>query len=528
MKINIKALTTVYVIMIFTSCHENINHKLEMADGCLNRNSVDSAYNILKHINPDNLNGDENIALYTLLNTKTKYIKYIPVKNDSIDYAIFYYKQNGPEGRLAEAYNYKAMTLYYDRGKKKEAIEYLKKAEEIALKTDDAKLIQKIDDNIYTINLWCNHYNIALEYGFKALSYAKINKDTFSIAHDLVYIGDAYAQLNMNNKAMEYHLKAIPYSKYYDKKSLSILLGNIADYYFEKGNIQKAEEFINKAIQKNPTAYIYSVVADIYIEKGKYAEAEEIMSKAPKTTNDFELLKKLSTQYDLNRKSKNYVKALNIADSIIELNKKIDNAKENDNLNDIQAKYNREMMAQNFKSQIIYMIGGLLLLSLLIILLIFRQKYRNSKIKHGIIENRLLINEYKKRISEMENAKDHSISKISNLEQKINVLEDKESKTLYNGKLCYESILDNNTIVNWSAKDLNDFVDYYKYKDLPFVSSLDDEYKNLSPKQYLYLIMVNAMNKDDATAEKIMGISNVTIRSIKSRIKAKKVYHPSV
>ena len=286
-------------------------------------------------------------------------------------------------------------------------------------------------------------------------------------------------------------------------------------------------KILTKAFKKSPTTYLYFVVADIYIKKGKYAEAEKIITKTPKSTNDFELLKKLFTLYNLNRKSKNYVKALNFADSIIQLNKKINYAKEHDNLNDIQAKYDREIMAQKFKSQIIYMVGGLLLLSLLIILLIFRQKYRNSKIKHGIIENRLLINEYKKRISEMENAKDNSISKISNLEQKINVLEDKESKTLYNGKKCYESIIDNNTIVNWSAKDLNDFVDYYRYKDLPFISSLDDEYKNLSPKQYLYLIMVNAMNKDDATAEKIMGVSNVTIRSIKSRIKAKKAYHPS-
>ena len=528
MKINIKALTTVYVIMMFTSCHDNINHKLEMADGCLDRNSVDSAYNILKHINPDNLNGDENTALYTLLNTKTKYIKYIPVKNDSIDYAIFYYKQNGPEGRLAEAYNYKAMTLYYDRGKKKETIEYLKKAEEIALKTADAKLIQKIYDNIFTVNFWSHHYNIALNYGLKALSYARKIKDTASIAYDLLYISNSYSELNMDNKSIEYYLKAFSYYKYYNKLNQAILLGNIGDYYFEKGNSKKAGEFINKAIQKSPTAYLYSVVADIYIKKEKYAKAEEIMAKAPKTTNDFEVLKKLSTLYDLNRKSKNYIRALNIADSIIELNKKIDNAKENDHLNDIQAKYNREMMAQNFKSQIIYLVGAVLLLSLLVILLIFRQKYRNSKIKHGIIENRLLINEYKKRISEMENAKDHSISKISNLEQKINILENKESKALYNGKLCYESILDNNTIVNWSAKDLNDFVDYYKYKDLSFVSSLDDEYRKLSPKQYLYLIMVNAMNKDEVTIEKIMGVSNVTIRSIKSRIKAKKVYHPSV
>ena len=49
--------------MMFTSCHENINHKLQMADECLDRNSVDSAYNILKQINPENLDGDENIVI---------------------------------------------------------------------------------------------------------------------------------------------------------------------------------------------------------------------------------------------------------------------------------------------------------------------------------------------------------------------------------------------------------------------------------------------------------------------------------
>ncbi len=369
--------------MVFTSCHENINHKLQMADECLDRNSVDSAYNILNHINPENLNGDENIALYTLLNTKTKYIKYIPVKNDSIDYAIFYYKQNGPEGRLAEAYNYKAMTLYFDQGKKEKAIEFLKKAETIALKTANARLIQKIYDNIFTVNFWNNHYNIALEYGFKALNYARKIKDTASIAYDLLYISNAYSELNMDNKSIEYYLKAFSYYKYYNKLNQTILLGNIGDYYFEKGDSKKAEVFINKAIQKNPTAYIYSVVADIYIKKGKYAEAEEVMGKAPKTTNHFELLKKLSTLYNLNRKLKNYVKALNIADSIIQLNKKINYTKEHDNLNDIQAKYDREIMAQKFKSQIIYMIGALLLLSLLIILLIFRQKYRNSEITYN-------------------------------------------------------------------------------------------------------------------------------------------------
>ncbi len=78
------------------------------------------------------------------------------------------------------------------------------------------------------------------------------------------------------------------------------------------------------------------ITPDMYIGKGKYIKATELMEKAPLPTNDFDNLKKLSTLYNLNRKSKNYVKALNFADSIIQLNKKINYSKEHDNLNDIQ------------------------------------------------------------------------------------------------------------------------------------------------------------------------------------------------
>jgi tetratricopeptide (TPR) repeat protein len=521
MKINLKILAPIYIIMAFTSCHDNINHKLEMADGYLNRNSVDSAYNILKHINPENLNGDENIAFYTLLNTKAKYIKYIPVKNDSIDYAIFYYKQNGPEARLAEAYNYKAMTLYYDRGKKKEAIEYLKKAEAIALRMDKPELIQKIEENICTVNLYSGCYIKSLEYGKKSLRYANKFNDTISIAYDLSYVSNSYSGLGYEDSAFIYEMKILPYLNCFCESDQGVLLSNISLLYFQKHDYDKAEKFLKKAFTTIPSVYTYSIAADIYIKKGEYAKANEIMTKSPLPMTYIEQLKKLSTLYDLNRKLKNYPKALNIADSIIELNKKIDNAKENDNLNDIQAKYDREMMDQNFKSHIIYMIGALMLMALLIILLIFRQKYRNSKIRQSIIQNRLLINEYKKKISEMKNSKDKFSSKILNLEHKINTLENKESQALSNGRRCYESVLNNSTIVKWSAKELLDFVDYYKFKDISFMSSLDDEYNKLSNKQYLYLIMVNAMNKNETEIERIMGISNVSIRSMKSRIKAK-------
>jgi tetratricopeptide (TPR) repeat protein len=515
-------LVPIYIIMLLSSCQNTINKKLQMADGCLDRNSVDSAYNILTNINPEDLDCKASRALYSLLYTKAKYRKYIPVKNDSIDYAIFYYEQNGPSERLADALNYKAMTLFCYRKINKEAIECLKKAEAIAIKLDNTTLKQKTCENICIVNLWSNHYKKALEYGQKALGYAREIKDTTSIAYDLLYISNAYSELNMNDKAMAYYLKANFYYKYYDKLNQTILLGNISEYFLKNGNTRKAQEFLNEAFKKDPTTYTYCIFADMYIKRGQYAKASKIMDQAPKTINNFEQLKKLSTLYNLNRKSKKYAKALDLADSIIELNKQTDSIKEHDNLNDIQAKYDREIAAKKYESHIIYIIGALLMLVLLMILLILRQKYKNSQIRQSIIQNRMLINEYKKRLSETENSQTKSTSKISFLEQKINNLERKEAKTVFNGKLCYENVMNNNTIVNWSIQDFRNFIVYYKLIDLPFVSSLDDEYRNLSPKQYLYLIMVNAMNKDEGTIEKIMGVSHVTIRSIKSRIKAKK------
>jgi uncharacterized protein HemY len=43
------------------------------------------------------------------------------------------------------------------------------------------------------------------------------------------------------------------------------LLGNIGEYYFKKGQVDKADSFLKKAFSKKPNVYTYSVVADIYL-----------------------------------------------------------------------------------------------------------------------------------------------------------------------------------------------------------------------------------------------------------------------
>jgi tetratricopeptide (TPR) repeat protein len=349
-------------------------------------------------------------------------------------------------------------------------------------------------------------------------------KDAAGIAYDIRYISDAYSALKMEKKALEYNLKALYYLKYYDTISQSILFGNIGEYYFEKGNINKCEEYLKKAFTRNATVYTYAIAADIFITKGKYDKAREIMAKAPLPTNDIEKKKMLSTLYDLNRKSENLTQALSIADSIFALNQQMGNTKEHDNLNEIQAEYDREFVAQTWMDRLIYMGAALVILVLLIILLIIRQRYKTTKVQNQLMQDRLLMGEYQTRLAEMESGKDSSATEIKEMKKKIGSLESKIYKTLQHGRECYEQIQNNGNIAKWSAKDLRDFIEYYKLMDLSFMVSLEEEYQPLTPSQCFYLIMTEAMNKDKATVQNIMNISDNALRTIKSRIKNKLVH----
>ena len=96
--------------------------------------------------------------------------------------------KNGPNYRLAEAYNYKGVILYYYSKMPQKAILFLKKAEDIAIKTNDLRLKQKIEENICTVNMYTYNYRQSLEYGMKALNSARFLKDKLSIAYDYSYL----------------------------------------------------------------------------------------------------------------------------------------------------------------------------------------------------------------------------------------------------------------------------------------------------------------------------------------------------
>ena len=108
------------------------------------------------------------------------------------------------------------------------------------------------------------------------------------------------------------------------------------------------------------------------------------------------------------------------------------------------------------------------------------------------------------------------------LQDKVEDLNHKQSKILYEGKALYESMINGATVVTWTKSDYLHFIEYYKLIDFPFVVQLDTDYDHLSPRYQLFEILYH-MGKTDTDVERIMGISNSTIRATKTRIKSKKL-----
>ena len=96
-------------------------------------------------------------------------------------------------------------------------------------------------------------------------------------------------------------------------------------------------------------------------------------------------------------------------------------------------------------------------------------------------------------------------------------------ENIYGGKALYESLMNGTckSIERWSNVDTGNFIEYYRLQHREFVDSLDTDYNNLSRNHKVFMVLLD-MGKSDPEIQKLMGITQTTIRSLRFRIKAKR------
>ena len=503
------------------SCSTHTNKQLEHIDSLLLHEQIDSALYLINNTNKNKLTSTADSAYFYLLKTRVHYIKDIPISQNFIDYSINFYENEHDCTKLAPAYYYKGAILVFSQAHTSQALFFLKKAEELAKKINNKELLHNIYELISYVNSENEAYDVSLDYSFKCLSLANQIKDSCMIAYAYSYIADTYLELKQYYKALTYQKKALQLLPYVDKEGQSTLLANTSNIYLNLENTKAAKIYAQKATNIFPHYYTYYILGSIYSkahffkESNTFLELAQRMTTKKKMTEDIMRLQ-IFNNIQLGQKDK----SLSLVDSIFNINDKLHLS--NNKLKDIEFSYKQEEIQKTYQTRINILIICIILTIATSSIIGIYFKFKKEKSKRLIAQKQLLLCQYKERLQEMESMQIDNKKEITKIKNKMDMLSHNISQMVYQGKQKYTDIINGKNTILWSHQDFENFIEYYKLIDFVFIENMEETYEKLSAKQKFYLILAQPMQKPEKDIEDILGISHVSLRSIKSRINKKK------
>ena len=502
----------------------NVTAQLEQIDSLLVHDKVDSAQIMLGNIPMETIHYKKDSAYYYLLLTETEYRKWIPTKSDSaINFCITHYEKNPDNEKLARAYYYKGVTFSPHIGIPQTII-LLKRAEEYANKTDNRLVKHKIYETLAYFNGESHENELAIEYAKKALSLASEMNDEEKQAVALQYLSSDYLHLDKKDSASICLNKCISLLNSMPDEGKPYIYTNLGRIY-EKNDPQLAKLYLKKALSSKGLPYAYKTLSMIYYKEDSVEKAKELWAKAldrtKNTQNSIVRIDILKAMRQQSIERNDFQQAYALADSILKTQERFYEGQREDQIAEIQAKYDKETAVRDLREK--YMTWGLGLLALTTIIVTFLgyKSRQGMKAKKDLAESKIQLDAYTKKAAELESSGKASATEINKLLEKINELTHRHSGILAKGKELYDAIETGETTVRWSKDDFINYLEYYKMKDLPFVNEMETEYNHLSPK-YIFFAVLEHEGKSDEDILRIMGISESTLRSTRSRINSKK------
>lgn len=500
---------------------ESVTAQLEQIDTLLVHDQVDSALITLENIPMEAIHNKKDSAYYYLLMTETKYRKWIPVESDSaINFCINYYEDYSDNEKLARSYYYKGVALFSSHDIP-QTIVHLKRAEEQANKTNNLYLKHKIYESLSLYNTMAYEYKLALLFAKKAKQISIRLNDKERQAISLSYMAGNYSRLGDKDSLAMCIQECIPLVNYIGNGSKSYLYTRIGELY-ELIEPEIAKKYLLKALNIHPQSSTYHILSNIYLKEDSLEKAQEIWTKALQTNGTskvkIDIMKAMRQQ---SMEQKDLLKANALADSILKMQEQFYEGQREDQIAEIQAKYDKDTAVRDMREK--YMTWGLGLLALTTIIVTFLgyKSRQGMKAKKELAESKIQLDAYTKKASELESSGKASATEINKLHEKINELTHRHSGILAKGKELYDAIEAGDTTVRWSKDDFINYLEYYKMKDLPFVNEMETDYNHLSPK-YIFFAVLEHEGKTDEDILRIMGISESTLRSTRSRINSKK------
>lgn len=513
-----------FVIMAVGCNAGQMTERLALIDTLLVHDEVDSALHQLSNIPLDAIQSKSDSAYYFLLLTEATYRTPGAAMSDSsiIIFCTEYYKNSSDKEKLARSYYYRGVIRSKELHNIKETILLLKQAEEKAKGTNNLLLKHKIYESLSYYNSEFFERGLALFYANRALQVAEELNDNERKAIAFLYMAGSYSHLGKADSLSICVQQCLSLADYITDTDKAYLYTRIGELYADT-EPEMAKKYLLKAVDIYPQLWTYRALSGIYAKENHLEEARKIWAKALQMNESIEAkIDILKTMRQQEMEQKDYLEANELADSIMVLETKLYDTQKREQMAEIQAKYDKEAAERELKSLVRTWGMGLLAVIAIVIGFLGRKSYEGMKSSKELAESKLQLGAYMQKARELESSGKASAQEINELHRKIDELHHRHSGILAKGKELAEALEAGGTTVLWGKSDFQNFLEYYKMKDLPFVNEMETDYSGLSAK-YIFFAVLEHEGKTDADIQRIMGISENTLRSTRSRINRKRL-----
>ncbi|MBR1464630.1 MAG: hypothetical protein IJ604_14805 [Prevotella sp.] len=271
-------------------------------------------------------------------------------------------------------------------------------------------------------------------------------------------------------------------------------------------------------------------------EENRYAEAELILKEgelvAKARDNQLELQKCQGTRYLVARilsattQRRNYEllhdheRAANMAQLVTLAKELIHHSYEQEKIAELQHQYEQQTSDRRHYQLLAYLFGLLLLVILLVLAILYFNRKRIEQYNSILDYNAKKIERAQRRIEVLSTESEAHDKEISRLNDKITSARRYTNERLGRGKEVLDLILAGGKLPP-SADDENCLIDYYSVSHYAVFHEWATGYTHLTARLYTYLILQD-MGKQDDDIARILCVSPSAVRSIKSRVKARK------
>lgn len=493
---------------------------LGYADSLVDEEEYVIADKKLSLINKNDLHEDEDKALYYLLCLQTDYSLEKKSNADSlVDFSISYYKNEKDYEKLTRAYYYKGLS-FFESGKVKESLLFMKEAERTEQKANVSWLRYGICLNMSFINNSFGIYRTALDYARKSLECAKENNNVSWMCFAYNNIAICYYSLGIMDSTFYYIEKIIPnLYDVQDKEERAGFMTNIGLLYYERGDYKKADSLLRKALSLFVNFSAQINLAKTSYKLGDRAECDSLLTEAWPDASVEDRVEILQFRAEMADRAGDYAASSRFYKEAQALQDSARRAMKTEEAVTVQRDYERDKYKEDVWRNVLL---AFCVVVLLVLSLTLYYRKRINKAKRTISEGNRLIAEYTARISELEKQDASHAGKVNDLKRKIRNLKDGQAAVLGNGLRLYDEIAAGGTTATWSKKEFDEFIEYYRVGHAEAVASAENGYRRLSSSNIFYLLLLD-MGRDDADIQRTMCMTPGALRTMKSRINAKKV-----